>query len=379
MPNDEDYPTADPYLTTTPGMPVRAACCVACCVVRAARVTSARALTCACTVLLAQTLRDVLEEFLVNKTIFFVGDSINGLVYQAAVRARSPRAPGALTAASLTRRPCAQVCELSRWGLHVYTHDAKGVYPEVEPGLAARVRRYWRAVARLRHLHEATQEGLWLGGLPDAPEVVTDTGTLVLPKGWHKYKASDMAAMMSLADVIVVNYALHYHGPPGKPEEKWSEYEAEMGALFAQLEAFGRLPGKASVFRETGAQHFAGTGAYAGDEQAHPGARRGCHCEAMSPEVLRDNEVTQYNAVIHKLAATHPHVGVLPFYELTAPRHDMHEGAFCAFEQMRENPTADGFCCDCTHLCHTPQLWRHVFANLYDVLAASRIRDDAPR
>lgn len=34
----------------------------------------------------AQTIRDVVHDFLVNKTIFFVGDSINGLVYQAAVR-----------------------------------------------------------------------------------------------------------------------------------------------------------------------------------------------------------------------------------------------------------------------------------------------------
>jgi hypothetical protein len=31
-------------------------------------------------------MRDVVQDYLVNKTIFFVGDSINGLVYQAAVR-----------------------------------------------------------------------------------------------------------------------------------------------------------------------------------------------------------------------------------------------------------------------------------------------------
>ncbi len=70
-------------------------------------------------------------------------------------------------------------------------------------------------------------------------------------------------------------------------------------------------------------------------------------------------------------------MGVLPFYELTAPRHNMHEAAYCAFEQMRGNPAAEGFCCDCTHFCHTPQLWRHVFAQLHDVLAGSRVRDTA--
>jgi len=31
-------------------------------------------------------MRTLAEDFLVNKTIFFVGDSINGLVYHAAVR-----------------------------------------------------------------------------------------------------------------------------------------------------------------------------------------------------------------------------------------------------------------------------------------------------
>jgi hypothetical protein len=183
-----------------------------------------------------------------------------------------------------------QVCELNRWGLDVFTHDAKQPQGTLGAALHARLRGYWRAVGRFAHLHAATHDGLWLGGEPDKPEVVRETGTLVLPKGWHKWKASDMAALMALADVIVVNYALHYHGPPGHPEQKMEVYEQEMTGLFAQLEAFGSQPGKAAVFRETGAQHFAGTGAYAGDAQAHPGAAKGCHCTPMAPEVLRDNE-----------------------------------------------------------------------------------------
>jgi len=68
-------------------------------------------------------------------------------------------------------------------------------------------------------------------------------------------------------------------------------------------------------------------------------------------------------------------VRVLPFYDITAPRHDMHEGAYCAFDQMREEPQAEHLCCDCTHFCHTPQLWRHVFAALYDTLENTRVRD----
>lgn len=70
---------------------------------------------------------------------------------------------------------------------------------------------------------------------------------------------------------------------------------------------------------------------------------------------------------------------ILPFYDITVPRHNMHEGPWCAFEQMRDNPRAESFCCDCTHICYTPQFWRHVFANLYDVLTATRLRDTAER
>ena len=41
----------------------------------------------------------------------------------------------------------------------------------------------------------------------------------------------------------------------------------------------------------------------------------------------------------------------------------MHEGPYCAFDQARRHPEKqqEHTCCDCTHLCHTPQLWRVVF------------------
>ena len=283
--------------------------------------------------------------------------------------------PRCASDAAALRRRAPQLCELSRWGLEVFTHDPRDAGEGMEPTLRARLRSYHRRVARYHHLDAASGSQLWLGGEPHNPEFVRSTGTIVAPKGWHKYKASDLAAVLSLADVVVVNYALHYHGPPGQPERRFDEYAQEMHAMFVQLEAFARLPGKAAVFRETGAQHFAGTGSYAGDEQAHPQIAKGCHCAPMSDEVRRHNEVTRFNDVVHELARGHPHVRVLPFYDITAPRHDMHEGAYCAFDQMRDEPNAQYVCCDCTHFCHTPQLWRHVFAALHDVLETTRVRD----
>ena len=45
------------------------------------------------------------------------------------------------------------------------------------------------------------------------------------------------------------------------------EYEIEMRAMFEQLNKFAAKPGKAAIFRETGAQHFEKTGSFAGWDQ----------------------------------------------------------------------------------------------------------------
>ena len=235
-------------------------------------------------------------------------------------------------------------------------HPFDGSLPE----LTARVRAYWRQHSRFGHIHQATGGRFWLGDASAELEVIPETGTLVVPKGWHKFKASDAAGYLSLADVVVVNYGLHYHGPEGHPELTMSEYEAEMRKLFALLEGFAKLPGKAALFRETSAQHFEGTGSFSNMEQAHPGKGAACRCEKMAPEVEADNDITKMNAIVAKLAAEcvaqacfgarsdaphrHPHVKVLPFYALTAPRFDMHEQGYCGFEQMQSAPDSDGSC-----------------------------------
>lgn len=271
-----------------------------------------------------------------------------------------------------------QLCEIPRWGLHLqrYTRESESVGDD--EALSARMRAYWRHHARFSHVHASTAQHFWLGDEPAELEIIHDTHTFVVPKGWHKYKPSDMAGSLTMADVVVVNYGLHYHGPAGHPEQKMAEYETEMRGLFAQLDAFAALPGRAAVFRETSAQHFIGTGSYASADQSHPRAGTPCVCEAMKPEVLWSNEITQLNDVVHRLAAEFPRVKVLGFYNLTAPRFDMHEEQYCGFEQMRSEPGNSGSCCDCTHLCHTPQLWRHFFHQLWHALEGTNAATPLP-
>jgi len=275
-------------------------------------------------------------------------------------------------------RASPQLCEIPRWGLHLQSYTATSTGTVVSEALTRRMRAYWRQHARYSHVQASTGGRFWLGDEPPELEVVHDTGTFVVPKGWHKYKASDTAGSLTMADVVVVNYGLHYHGPPGAPERKLEEYEHEMRGLFEQLDAFAQLPGRAAVFRETSAQHFIGTGSYAGAEQSHPKAGTSCRCEAMGEAVLWKNDITALNGVIHKLATEFPHVRVLPFYNLTAPRFDMHEEQYCGYEQMRSDPENSGSCCDCTHMCHTPQFWRHFFHQLHGVLGETRAAEPLP-
>lgn len=68
-------------------------------------------------------------------------------------------------------------------------------------------------------------------------------------QGWHHYGHDDMRGLMSAADVLVVNYALHYS------DFDMAEYEREMRRMFEQVGEFARTPGKAFVFRETAAEH----------------------------------------------------------------------------------------------------------------------------
>lgn len=140
-----------------------------------------------------------------------------------------------------------------------------------------------------------------------------------------------------------------FSSPPSRSYHNESEFSAHMTPMFAQLEAFARRPGKAALFRETSAQHFEGTGAYAGKAQSHLTKGSTCVCAPMSLEVAANNVATRQNRVVAELAERSAAVRILPFYELTLPRHDMHEAEYCAFEQRRgKRPEEMTYvCCEC--------------------------------
>lgn len=97
-----------------------------------------------------------------------------------------------------------------------------------------------------------------------------------------------------------------------------------------------------ALFRESGAQHYSGDGSIHTWSDAHPEAAQQCHCTPLN-DVHEITQVTDLNAILRKLHRHHPRIGLLHYYELTAPRHDMHEESFCAFGHG-DTPVR---CCDC--------------------------------
>ena len=215
--------------------------------------------------------------------------------------------------------------------------------------------------------HFGRPEGSWW----DHPLVSPSRGTIMVHKGYARYNATQIGELLEVVDAVVINYGHHYAGA------SLEEYAADMARLLQQLSdwvaASAPAPGSSSnhkprlaVFRETGAQHFQGSGEFRSWDQAHLKLGDQCHCAPLSGDA-QGSKLTAWNAEMQRLIpARFPLVSLVGFYDITAPRFDMHEGAFCGYGS-KTGPTP---CCDCTHLCATPQLWRAWFSQLFDAIEA---------
>ena len=322
MKDDADFPATDPLLPSRPD---------------------------------ALTMADIARGPLANKTLLFVGDSIMGQTFDAAR------------------------CDVVRRGLRLL-EVREGTTPEamaamgVDAATAARVVAYQAAIKRgfgsgypckgeARGV-EAPDACTWFPDPPLVPWVVPETGTLIAFKGWHKYKATDAQGWLAMVDAVVVNYGLHYN-----LNANATEFEVDMESLMHLLGVFGARRGKAAVFRETTAQHFIGTGSFKSIEQAHLQLGSRCSCGPLSNETAASNDVVRLNGIVAAAAAKHSAVRTLRMYDLTLPRHDLHEESFCdyvaeASRRRNKEPARQHGCCDCTHLCYTPQFWGAVWHRL---------------
>ena len=287
----------------------------------------------------AASLAALAERFFGNRTVLLTGDSVTESVWDFLL------------------------CQAAREGLHPVRALAGGNQANarrVDAALTARLETF------MARRNAATWPGERAGGGPSDVVLLPRTGTILARKGASAYNHTDMASQLALADVLIVNYGLHY---AFITDAQKAEYAADMGVLMAQVQAAAKQPGRAILFRETAAQHFAGTGSYDSWQQAHPSNITACECAPMPPEVARTNLVVGYNVAVtaaHRAAAARD-VRLLPFYALTQDRHFGHEASYCSFVQ-RHVPHG---CCDCTHMCYTPQLARALVAQIYAALVGT--------
>lgn len=177
------------------------------------------------------------------------------------------------------------------------------------------------------------------------------------------YEPEKIATILPHADVALFNFGLHYHSE--------TNFRAAMSGLFGLLQRWARdAPGRVPLYREQSAQHFKGGAWKPGADRPPPGTP--CVCEQLSArraldhtESVLSNQNVVFNVAASELAAQHG-VGIVPFFNLTAGRHDMHRRHFCSFSNQRKT----GSCCDCTHFCYTPLLWDSFFARLRRAVTA---------
>lgn len=177
------------------------------------------------------------------------------------------------------------------------------------------------------------------------------------------------------ADVVVYNFGLWHH--------TFSDYRAAVDAALRELDAFGRLPGKVAVFRETSAQHFdAPTGDYDDALRRDPalvllnataelpsdaggGARKWvgpsmCRQGPASASPARGWRNEVMHETIRRLGLEH--VFVQPFEEITRERWDYHASAVWNSARRR-------WASDCTHFCYSPVFWELSAHQLFNTLA----------
>ena len=161
--------------------------------------------------------------------------------------------------------------------------------------------------------------------------------------------------------VAVFNYGLHYHTP--------DNFGRMLDDLLPMLRKWAdSAPGRVPLFRELSAQHFKGGSWRAGADRPPPGTP--CECEPLrtrGPDDKFERVLDNQNVEFNQLASARAQplrIGVVPFFNLTAPRHSMHRRHFCSFS----NQLRVGRCCDCTHLCYTPLFWDTFFVGLRNTI-----------
>ena len=204
-------------------------------------------------------------------------------------------------------------------------------------------------------------------------------GARLLCSGMGPYEEGRIAKVLKHVDVAIINHGLHYHTS--------LDVANMLNSAFQLLKTWDRRSQHhVSLWREASVQHFVHgsytPGAEIVEGQLTPG--KPCRCHALNelsngtetlravlafdPGVENRTNLNFFTAALERRLALQHGIKLVPFFNVTAPRHDMHNAHYCAYHYQKANPTD---CCDCTHFCYTPLFWDTVFGSLYS--AARRV------
>ena len=171
--------------------------------------------------------------------------------------------------------------------------------------------------------------------------------------GSDAHSRAMLAAAFNSADEVHVNVALHY--PLRYNLGQIDGYAVDAEAVFEVMQAQADA-GKVAVWWETAAQHFPAeddSGMYEDWQKSEAKGR--CFCMPVSDRSPRHKSTRPLLR-----SGRFEGIRVMPYFELTQPRFDMHHQIYCANERTTQ-------CCDCTHFCYTVPFWESVFARLHDL------------
>jgi hypothetical protein len=305
------------------------------------------------------SMAELTRRLFAHKTVVFMGDSIN------------------------TQLVAGLTCEAERTGLALQR-------AEDGPEAAAAAARHEARVKAAEAAGESNGTAPWRPGSPIFEAFAPETNTTFVCKGWGHFYADDFRALLRVADVLVVNFGLHYSR---SGRHNFSAYAADMAAAVAAMDAWAAQGGgRVALFRETSAQTFKRTGAFVTHAAAAVAGVAGAWwdypCAAMTADMAAHNAVATRNAIVDAALSRAVHVRRLPFYNLTAAHAAQYVGRRCQFSravprcrtvraslnetelaaaarcQREREATPFVPCADCTHLCWTPLLYARLAHDL---------------
>lgn len=182
---------------------------------------------------------------------------------------------------------------------------------------------------------------------------------------WHRPCNGSAAYAAGAFDVVLVNLGIQYQARPQQMASGSGLYAQDVQLLVQEFErATEADPEKRFVFLQTSAQHFPGhsmTGAYEDRlSEYQPQVNvtiRSCYCSPSRFDIGWRN--VRLREGLQQHVQRHHNIKLLPFYNLTQPRWDMHVAL--ATQQHADGDSVPKTVCDCTHFCYDADFWTHSF------------------